>query len=91
MKLPRFLKVTLSPNTTDVLQPMDIAVNKPTKNLKRKFEEWYSNEVLKQLQGVSNVETAEIQPLNLSMSVKEITTKWLVDMFEYIYRHAAQS
>ena len=46
----------LALNTTDLLQHMDIAVNKPAKGfLKRKFEHWYSNEVTKQLNGVSNL------------------------------------
>ena len=48
----------LRPNTTDLLQPMDIAVNKPAKDfLKQKFEHWYSDEVMKQFQWL--VEVAE--------------------------------
>ena len=42
----------LPPNTTDLLQLMDISVNKPAKAfLKRKFEQWYSEEVMDQLEG----------------------------------------
>lgn len=76
----------LPPNTTDLLQPMDVAVNKPAKDfLKRKFEHWYSAEVMSQLQGVSDVESANIQPVNLSMAVvKELSACWLVEMAQYI-------
>ena len=39
----------------------------------------------KQLQDVSNIESVAIQPVNLSMAaVKEMSAKWLVDMFEYV-------
>ena len=81
------INVCLLPaNTTDQLQPMDIAVNKPAKDfLKQKFEHWYSDEVTKQLQGVSDVELAEIQPVDLSMAaIKELSAQWLVEMAEYI-------
>ena len=44
--------VQLPPNTTDSLQPIDLLVNKLAKDfLKRRFEEWYSGEVMKQLDG----------------------------------------
>ena len=63
----------LPPNTTDLLQPMDISVNKPAKDfLKRKFQEWYSNQVMEQLEG-QDIEMSEIQPIDLRMTVlKEV-------------------
>lgn len=76
----------LPANTTDQLQPMDVVVNKPVKDfLKRKFEQWYSDEVMSQLQCVSDFESAEIQPVDLSMAVvKELSACWLVEMAKYI-------
>ena len=42
----------LPPNTTSVLQPMDISVNKPAKDfLKANFQGWYSTQVMEQLEG----------------------------------------
>ncbi len=81
------INVCLLPaNTTDLLQPMDISVNKPAKDfLKRKFEQWYSDEVMKQLQGVSDIESAEIEPINICFSaMKVLTAKWLVEMGDYL-------
>lgn len=75
----------LPPNTTDRLQPMDISVNKPAKNfLKRKFEQWYAEEINNQLQD-EDVETATLQPIDLGMPImKELGAKWLVEMADYI-------
>ena len=77
----------LPPNTTDALQPMDVAVNKPAKGfIRRRFEEWYSDEVMKHLNGkdMDDLLAAEIQLIHLSMQVvKQIGAKWLVDMAEY--------
>ena len=76
--------VLLPPNTTDSLQPMDVSVNKPAKDfLKRCFEEWYSGEVMKQLDGKED-EATEIQPINLGLPMlKELGARWLVQMAEY--------
>ena len=65
---------------------MDIVVNKPAKDfLKRKFERWYSDEVMKQLQCISDVQSAELQLVNLCMAaVKQLSAQWLVEMAEYI-------
>ena len=78
--------VLLPANTTDLLQPMDISVNKPAKDfLKRKFEQWYADEVTKQLQGAEDIEAVEIQPFDMrSAAMKVLTAKWLVEMWEYI-------
>ena len=74
----------LPPNTTDRLQPLDISVNKPAKDfLKRKFEDWYSNEIMKQLKW-REIESAELQPINLGMPVlKELGARWILEMAAY--------
>ena len=64
------------PNTTDMLQPMDISVNKLEKNfLKQKFVEWFSNKVMKQLDGVTDIESVEIKLVDMCMAViKKLTS-----------------
>ena len=73
-------------NTTDLPQPLDIAVNKPAKDfLKRKFEQWYSEQVMKQLQGVTEIQSVQIQPINLCLAaVKELSAKRLAEMGDYL-------
>ena len=73
-------------NTTDLLQPMDVPVNKPAKDfMKRRFEQWYSSELTKQLWGVDNIASVDLEPIDFCMvSVKELSAKWLVEMSEYI-------
>ena len=47
---------------------MDISINKPAKNfIKNKFQEWYSDQIMKQLEG--HGESIEIEPIDLSMQV----------------------
>ena len=74
----------LPPNTTDLLQPMDVSVNKPAKDfLKRRFEDWYAHELAKQFAG-RDVESTDLQPISLGLPVlKELGAKWMVEMAEY--------
>ena len=61
---------------------MDARVNKPAKDIfKQQFEEWYTKEVIKQLQrkNMEELEESELEPINLSMVVvKNVGVKWLV-------------
>ena len=78
----------LSPNTTDRLQPLDISVNKSVKDyLKRRFNDWYAQQVVQQISGKSDdeLENFELPAIDLSMArMKEISAEWIVDMAEYI-------
>ena len=78
----------LPPNTTDRLQPLDVSVNKPAKDfLRRKFDDWYSQQVINQLNGKSDEEIEDFQlpPIDLSMArMKEVCAEWFVQMAEYI-------
>ena len=45
------IAVTIPPNCTDRLQPLDMSVNKPVKEiLRRQFQLWYSDKVSAQLE-----------------------------------------
>ena len=64
----------LPPNTNNHLQPMDILVNKPAKDiLRRQFEDWYSQQIIKQLEG----NKIDLQPINLGLPVLiELGARW---------------
>ena len=62
----------LPPNTTDRLQPLDLAVNKPAKEfLRQKFQEWYAQQVAEQIR-LRGCHVA-IEPKNLGLpAMKEL-------------------
>ena len=76
----------IPPNTTDRLQQLDISVNKPAKHfLQQKFQEWYSEQILQQLDDASSMEDVELEPIDLSLpDMRELGASWLVDMAKYI-------
>ena len=76
----------IPPNTTDHLQPMDVAVNKPAKAfLKQKFQMWYAEQISVQLEDAASVKDLIIEPIDLCMARKEeVSASWLVEMWDYI-------
>ena len=59
---------------------MDISVNKPAKEyLKKEFEDWYSKQVMQQLDGkdMDDLESIEIQPINLRKFLQSGLLEWL--------------
>lgn len=74
--------------TTDLLQPMDISVNKPAKSfLKEQFSIWYSEQLLKQFEDQSDVplDDVTLNPVDLSLAnMKNIGAKWLMEAIKYI-------
>ena len=54
-------------NTTGLLQPLDIAVNKPAKNyLQQQFQDWYLKQISDQLEG-QDMANAVLEPVDLSL------------------------
>ena len=55
------------PNTTDLLQPLDVSVNKPAKSfIRQKFDDWYASEIFKQL---DNIHDGEMEPVGMCLLV----------------------
>ena len=80
----------LPANTTDLLQPLDISVNKPAKEfLRKRFQLWYSEKVLEQVHEEDDIDAIEINPINPPINLgmpmlKELGAKWLVEMADYL-------
>ena len=70
--------VTVPPNCTDRLQPLDVGVNRSAEQLLRtKFENWYADQIVAH-KGLGK----EIEPVDMWLTiVKPISAKWMVDYF----------
>ena len=77
------LFIRVPANCTDRLQPLDVSLNKAAKDfLRRQFQEWYSNQILKQLN--DGVEVKDLVPVDLRLStIKPIGAEWIKSMFYY--------
>ena len=73
---------------TDRLQPLNVSVQKAVKNrLRQSFEDWYADEIAKQLNENKGSESEDevIQPVDLSLTQMEsLSAKWLVKMVQHI-------
>ena len=73
--------VMVPANCTDLLQPMDISVNKPAKKLlQQQFQELYAEEIYKQLD-----QKEGISPVDLRLSiVKPLGAQWMIKLYDYV-------
>lgn len=71
-------------NMTDHLQPLDISVNKPVKGyMKARFNEWYTNEILKLEQAGDNNYEAMGQLLKSGVALRELSAGWITNLYEH--------
>ena len=71
--------VLVPPNCADRLQPLDVSINKPVKDLlRKKFTDWYAEKIM----------TVALQPVDMKLGImKPIGAKWMIKAFNYIQSH----
>ena len=77
------LYVIVPSNCTDILQPLDLSINKSAKDfMKSKFQEWYGGIIHKQLED----QIEEEVDMRLSV-MKPLTADWTIDFYHYMEAH----
>ena len=74
--------VIVPPNCMDMLQPLDVSINKPAKDFLRvKFNEWYAAKITEQLG--SGPSSRLLQPVNLRLSnMKPVGERWMIELYD---------
>ena len=82
----KLLSVLVPSNCTDLLQPLDLSINKAVKDhLRANFQTWYAEQVTSQLQQGKKAEEVKVD-MRLSI-LKEMHAKWIVSAFDYLRSH----
>ena len=80
LKENKIILVKIPPNMTHIYQPLDLTVNRSTKAFfKRKFTEWYSQEIHKQLEEGKKIDQVDVV-LRLSV-LKPLHAKWIIEFY----------
>ena len=75
------ISVLVFNNCTDVLQPLDLSVNKPLNDhLRSKFQLWYSEQVSKQMIDEKQPEDIEVD-MKLSV-MKPLSARWIISAYD---------
>ena len=82
--------VRVPPNMTHLFQPLDLTVNGAAKSyLKRRFTEWCSSQIAKQLDSGKEMEEIEVK-LQLS-TLKPLHAQWVMDLYNYLTSEKGQA
>ena len=82
-----FISVIIPNNCTDVLQPLDLYMNKSLKDhLRSKFQSWYSEQVSKQINDGKQPEDIKVG-MKLSM-MKPLSARWIMSAYDYLRTEA---
>ena len=89
LKSENLVYVTIPPNCTDKLQPMDLSVNKSAKDfLKAQFQNWYAEQVVTYID--KNSDKVEAVKIDLSLTkMKPLGAKWLVKLYDHLCTNPA--
>ena len=72
--------ISVPPNCTDSLQPLDLSVNKSAKDfLRSKFEQWYAQQIFEQ---------GDLIPIKFPMTLmKPLGAQWVMELYSYMLNH----
>ena len=74
------LLVRVPANITHIFLPLDLTVNRSAKSFfKRKFTEWYSNEIKVQLEAGTKLDDIEVK-LTLT-TLKPLCSTWIIEFY----------
>ena len=72
-------------NCTDLLQPLDLSVNKPLKDpLRRSFKPWYSEHVSKLLEERKVPEDIDVKVDTRLSIMKPLSARWITSAYDYL-------